>query len=173
MLLKKRFTAFVLVLGLVGISVSCSYLGKKVFQFRLSRLKDTKAEKVSFSPPPFPYKEEKSQKLDKLWKNTEDQSSISYFSSCSKTNENLSFQDIQQNVLSGLSQWKLLNTKSAHRFLQSRFQVMGADYKTLNSIYIFRSKNCFFVLNFVAGDKKIFKKNESLFENFIKGFKAL
>ena len=173
MLLKKHFTAFLLVLGLVGATVSCSYLKKKVFQFKLSRLKDTKAERVSFNPPPFPYKEEESQKLDKLWKNTKDQSSISYFSSCSKTNENLSLQEIQQNVLSNLPDWKLLNTNSSSKFLQSRFRVTGEDYKTINSIYIFKNKNCFFVLNFVAGNEKIFKKNKPLFQNFIKGFKAL
>ena len=143
MLFKKRFAAFFPILALLGCLVSCSYLGKRVFKFKLSRLKDTRADKVFFSPPPFPYKEEMSQKLDKLWKNTEDQSSISYFSSCTKINENLSLQEIQQNVLSGLPQWKLLNTESSSRFLRSRFQVIGADYKTINSIYIFKIKTVF------------------------------
>lgn len=173
MLFKKRFAAFFSVLALFGCVVSCSYLKKQVFQFKLSRLKDTRADKVFFLPPPLPYNEEASQKLDKLWKNTEDQSSISYFSSCTKINENLSLQEIQQNVLSGLPEWKLLNTESSSHFLKSRFQVIGADYKTINSIYIFKNKNCFFVLNFVAGNKRIFEKNEQLFKGFIKGFKAL
>ena len=169
---KKHF-AFLLMLFGLAVLTSCSYLQKQFLQVRLSRTKDSKAQRVTYNPPPFPYKPEKSQKLDKLWRSVKDHSSISYFSSCTKIKQDLSLEEIQQNILSEVPQWKLLNTNSSSHFLHSRFQVIGENYETINSIYIFKNHSCFFVLNFVAGSPAVFKQNEPLFRNFIKGFKVL
>lgn len=169
---KKHFVIFLVLFGFGG-SVSCSYLQKQFLKFKLSAGADKKAKKVAYIPPPFPYKEEKTGKLDKLWRNTKDKSSISYFSSCSKNHEYLNFQEIQKTVLSEIPHWNLLKTKSTPHFLQSHFEIAGTNYKTINSIYIFKNKFCFFVLNFTAGSQAIFEKNEPLFMNFIKSFKSL
>ena len=169
---KKHLTVLLMLFGFVGLN-SCSYLQKQFVQFKLSAAKDSKARKVTYNPPPFPYKLEKSQKLDKLWRNVKDQSSISYFSSCSEINQDLSLEEIQQNILSEVPRWKLLNIKSSSQFLQSHFQIIGENHETINSIYIFKSYSCFFVLNFVTSSPDVFKKNEPVFKNFIKGFKAL
>ena len=171
-MLKKHFIFLMMLFGFAGF-ISCSHLKKRFIQSKLSEVTGDRAKKVTYIPPPLPYKPEHSQKLDKLWRNTEDQSSISYFSSCSKTNRELNFYEIQEDILSGTPHRKLLDTESSPSFLRSRFQIRGTNYKTINSIHIFKNKTCFFVLNFVAGSQAVFKKNEPLFLNFINEFKAL
>lgn len=157
---------------LFGSVISCSYLQKQFVRFRLSSVAEKPAQKVRFTAPPSPYKLEKAENLDKFWRHKEDHSSISYFSSCSKEKRQLSLQDIQEDVLSEVPEWEILDTKLSPQTLQSHVQIKGENYKSIGSIYIFQKGNCFFVLNFVAGSLAVFKKNKPLFENFIKSFKA-
>ena len=107
---KKHLALILMLFGLVVLN-SCSYLQKQFVQFRLARLKDSKARRVTYIPPPFPYKLGKSEKLDKLWRHTEDQSSISYFSSCSEINKDFSLDKIQEDILSEVPHWKIFKVR--------------------------------------------------------------
>ena len=152
---------------------SCAYLKKRVLKSRLDRLQDRRAENLSFRPPPPPYKEEPSEILDRLYRSETDQSSISYFSSCAEDNRSLSLKEIRRNVLSGLPKRTVFLSETASKEgLQTRFQTESGGRQSLNSLLVFKRGPCFFTLNFVAGNERVFKKNKPLFDNFIKNFEA-
>lgn len=172
--LRKQRPVLLISLFLL-ISSSCISNEKKVL-FQLwknkSRLLDYSAKKVFYKAPPKPYKKKRHPELDGLWQNQKLGTSISYLSSCSYAP--FSLRDVKRDILSQFSSYKVLRHLSGKKSMYNTISVRHPNReKTMLALHIFRKKNCFYVLNFVANSLKHFKKEQVYFDNFIKSFKAI
>ena len=103
--------SFISFISLALLLVACSSVKKKALNFYLMGFQDKKADELKYSPPPSPYKRQEHPVLDALWWNPKSKSSISYFSSCSKTHRTL--EDFQRGSFPENGKYKLLkNFKS-------------------------------------------------------------
>ena len=133
----------------------------------MAQFKDKKAEQVYFENLPVDYKKQQHPVLDSLWWNESLQSSISYFSTCSKVSRSLeSFQ-----ASSYPSKYKRISVSKTDNSLYSLLEISQSDSeKIYMSIYTIKKKDCYFNINLVAGSIDSFNKQEPLFKKFIKSF---
>ncbi|MCZ0933294.1 MAG: hypothetical protein OXJ52_09110 [Oligoflexia bacterium] len=155
-----------LVFGAFTVS-GCSYLKKKALNTYLNQFQDKKAEQVCFEKLPPAYKKQAHSTLDALWWNDSLETSISYFSSCSKAPKSLeSFQASAYPL-----RYKRVQFSQADDSLYSVLEVsQPQNNKTYMAIYTTQKKHCYFNINLVAGSLSSFEKEEPLFKKFIKSF---
>ena len=158
---KKALWMFVFIAG-------CAGFQKRLLEWRLASVREDKAKAVVLTPPPLPYKEERLQAADRFWRSS-DAGSISYFSSCSRHVLERGLEDMERSALSALASYRILETKTGPGFRQTYFQDISAS-KTWNMIYLFKTKKCFFILNFVSPSLSVFEKNLSVFQRFVQNF---
>ena len=155
--------------GLVSFSIGCSSIKKRAVGIYLKNFRDKKAENIEFLPPPAPYEKQTHSVLDALWWNSHSQSSISYFSSCSKVKKTLEI--FQKDSFPQDSQYKILKQSQSKESLYSVLEVSESQQKTYIGIYTIKKRECYFNINLVAASLSSFEKEESVFKTFIKGLK--
>ena len=153
--------------------VSCSTVKKFVINYKLREARDTKSEKVTYSPPPLPFKKQDNKLLDAFWWNDKTKNSISYFSSCPKSGLHTSLKEIERGVLSEVGHYKIIKTVEKKNTRHTQVQVSTSEGNIQNSIYMIKATRCFYILNFVASSLKNFKKDKPVFKRFISSFKGL
>ncbi len=146
--------------------------------FRFNALKDHNSEKVSFQQLSSPWEKKKKEGWEAVWQNPNNQSLISYFSSCSSSIPFTSLKDFQQDFLSGLKSVRLLKQKKifyqkqkAHRLSLRNSGSHKQQHRM--EILLFKKEQCFYVLSFLAHSHKALLKDVKIFNQFIKGFKVL
>lgn len=159
---------FLFFLSLVLFPLSCSSIKKKAFNLYLKAVQDEKAEGVRTLAPAYPYEKQHHPVLDALWWNPTSRNSISYFSSCSKTQRSL--KDFQRNSFPENVPYKLLKTLKSKEALYSILEISHPHQKTYSGIYTLKKGDCYFNINFVAPSQTSFDAEESLFKTFIKNF---
>ena len=153
--------------------ISCTTVKKAVIKYKLKEARDRKSEQVTYSPPPPPFQQLKNENLDAFWWNKTTQNSISYFSSCPKDGPLNNLQEIEKGVLSEVTDYKVIKTMEKKNTRHTQIRVPTDQGEIRNSIYIIKEAKCFYILNFVAGSLKSFKKDEPIFQKFISSFKGL
>ena len=157
-------------LALIGwalFSTGCSSIKKRSLNIYLRTFQDKKAEGLIFSPPPSPYEKQNHPVLDALWWNPQTESSISYFSSCSKIQKTL--EEFQKDSFPQDTQYKLLQKLQLQGELYSILEISNSRQKTYIGIYTIKKGQCYFNINLVASSYSSFKKEEPLFKTFTKG----
>lgn len=133
----------------------------------------TSAEKVSFEPPPFPFKEISSSAADKTWIHSENNNTITYLSECGSLS---GISMTESAKISFKSQGlKLTSQKSVqiggHDGLMSR-GLHSQDGKSVEvELVTFKTEECLFNLAYVAS-KNHFEEDYAHFAHFKKTFKA-
>ena len=150
---------------------SCTTAQKIILGYKLKQGRDQKSRKITYQPPPPPFQLQKSEELDALWVNPNTQSSISYFSSCPKIGLP-SLREIERDVLSEVENHQILQTQQTKNTRRTKVQISDSGGKTLNSIYTFKTNECFYILNFVSRSRENFKKDEPVFQKFTARFKG-
>jgi hypothetical protein len=133
-----------------------------------------KSENVSFIAPASPYKEIRADNADKIWQSSKTGNTISYLSECNMTVDP-TLQVIETEFLSALN--SLVINKSEQRSFNEREakvtnafgKVDGVDVAI--SILVFKKNNCNYTISYV-GKKTGFEPELSIFENFLKNFRA-
>lgn len=154
--------------GIVLFVIACSSIKKTALSFYLKGFQDKKAEEVSYISPPYPYEKQKHPVLDALWWNPRSRNSISYFSSCSKTEKTLD--DFQMASFPENAVYKFLKRLKSKKSLYSILEISYPHQKTYSGIYTFKKGRCCFNINFVASSQTSFHEEESVFKAFIKNF---
>ena len=146
---------------------SCSFLKKKALSNYIDQFQDKKAEPVYFEKLPNSYKKQEHPILDFLWWNEKLNTSISYFSSCSKIKKSL---DDFQKASYPLQSKRIKSSKTADSLYSILEVSQSGSSKTYMGVYSTQKKNCYFNINLVAGSLVDFKKEEPLFKKFINSF---
>ena len=145
----------------------CSSLKKQAVSNYLGQFQDKKASGVYFEKLPQGYQRQAHSALDELWWNESLNSSISYFSSCSKWPKNL--EDFQTSTYP-LKYKRIQFSKKADRLYSVLEVSQSQNNKTYMAIYTLQKKNCYFNINLVVHSLSSFKSEEPLFKKFIKSF---
>lgn len=154
--------------GMVLSVAACSSIRKTALNFYLKGFQDKKAEEVKYIPPPYPYEKQKHPILDALWWNPKSRNSISYFSSCSKTEKTLN--DFQMASFPENTPYKFVKRLKSKKSLYSVLEISHPHQKTYSGIYTVKKGKCCFNINFVASSQSSFNAEESIFKAFIKDF---
>ena len=145
----------------------------------LDSFKDQAAKNVRFTPPPSPYKSVSKKGMDASWHNTENNSSISFFSNCFPHESWTPLSQFQQEILSELKSFRIIKTKKtthknekAHHLWLKNSHRQNSTSQQYMQLLLFKKSNCFYVLaSLTRGPKQ--KKNEQTFQDFIQGFEIL
>ena len=145
----------------------CSYFKKKALNVYLGRFQDKKAERVYFESLPSLYKKQEHPHLDALWWNDSLDTSISYFSSCSKVPKDL--ESFQTSTYPPKRKRVQFSKTDSHVYSVLEVSSSQKD-KVYMAIYTTQKKKCYFNINLVAHSLSSFKQEEPVFKKFIKSF---
>lgn len=166
-MVKIFWRGFVLTV-LVLFSISCSSLKKRAFGFYLKKFHDKQAKNMALSPPPLPYERQDHPVLDAMWWNPRSESSISYFSSCSKIQKTL--EEFQKSAFPQNSRYKILKTVLSKDGLYSILEIRQSAQKTYTGVHTVKKGSCWFNINLVAPSRSSFEGEERVFKKFIRDF---
>ncbi len=161
----------------LAIAVCFVLLFGSCVSFRINSLRDRKAEKVEFTPPPLPYKKAQHTNLDALWENAKNKSSLSFFSNCSSSLPFTSLKDLQENILSDLRSFYIFNReKKTHQGQPARYlkltELNPKKRKKQIELFLFKKGSCFYVLNFIFPKQAKATVDKTIFNNFINAFRV-
>ncbi|MBC6415140.1 MAG: hypothetical protein GDA46_01955 [Bdellovibrionales bacterium] len=126
---------------------------------------------VKVKAPPS-YKKGLHKTLDAIWINTQKNSSISYFSSCSDISKDL--ENFQISSYPQKLNFKVIQKDKTPEFLYSVLELTPLDNpKVYISVYTLRKANCLFNFNLKAPSKQVFDEEEPLFKKMIQDFNLL
>ena len=167
--MSKPFIFRLAVFLLLAFLTNCSSVKKKALGIHLENLKDKKAEKVHYLEPVAPYQKQEHPVLDAFWWNSEKNSSISYFSNCSKIQKTLK----QFQKESFPSNAIILESSKTKNSLYTLLEIPHLNKKTYSGVHTLKKRNCYFNINLVTSSPTSFKTEELIFKIFIKNFKVI
>jgi hypothetical protein len=132
------------------------------------------AKNVKFEPPPDPYEKFEIPDVDKAWKNKKNGNSISFRTACNDPVESEidSIQHVIQDGLDSATVESSVKTMyNGREALQSVIQGKLDGVSTKLEVMIFKKNRCTYTLTYVALPQN-FKKDQSVFEIFLKKFEA-
>lgn len=170
---SMKYPLLMALLMATSLSIGCHSTSKNIALTKLwlvrQKSKDKQDSLVTYTPPSKPYKLKSHPELDALWWNNKSKSSISYLSNCSSNSQAL--QEIQEETLSQIKKYKLLDIKKGKRSIYTVVQIHHPDQKkTIAALYIFQKKTCFYILNLITESQQAFNKQRVIFDQFIKTF---
>lgn len=136
--------------------------------------KPESAKNVKYSSPPAPFVPFESDEIDAGWKNGLKGTSISFKSTCGDSLD-LPLDGIQQSMISGIDQIKIIRSQKIHfnqrEALDSTIQgkVDGVDTKM--QIVILKKNRCTYMISYVSLLKS-FDADLATFQSFLKSFEA-
>ncbi len=146
--------------------------------FNLDSLKDKKAKGIVFQPPPEPYQKVEKEEMDMAWENPENNSTLSFFSNCSRVTRFVPLKQFQKELLDGLKTFQVRSQKETEHQDQKAVYLLlsesGSGSQIMSmEIFLFKKEKCFYVLSFLKPLLKEYNIDQvSVFENFVKGFHA-
>ena len=134
----------------------------------------SKASGMTYDAPPQPFQPFDTDSADKAWQNQQTGSSISYVSSCNESNDP-ALDQLRKNIVGGISDLTIVKeNKIQYNQREALDSTIGGKVDGVaiqNRIVIFKKNNCNYSLSYVALKEK-FDKEEVIFENFVRSFKA-
>ena len=146
--------------------------------FSFDSLKDQRAKGVTFKAPPEPYKKAVKEGMDAAWVSSKNSNTLSFFSNCSSANRFTSLKHFQEDLLSGLKDFHILNhEKTTHQGQKAHHlklnNIHSSTGKINIDIFFFKKKNCFYVISFLVSSSESSDSNEiKIFKDFISEFRA-
>lgn len=146
--------------------------------FSFDSLKDQRAKGVTFKAPPELYKKAVKGGMDAVWVHSNNNDTLSFFSNCSSANRFTSLKDFQEDLLSDLKDFRIVNhKKTTHQGQKAHHLKLSKTYsseeKTSIDIFFFKKNNCFYVISFLVPSAKSDDSSKmSVFEGFISEFRA-
>ncbi len=138
--------------------------------------KQSSAKGVSFKPPSAPYQKIKKKDWDAFWINPKNQAQLGFFSNCSQSIGFASLPQLQKELISELENFRLVSQtlkthqKQAARLL--KLKKRGTLKKNITiEFFLFKKRNCFYVLNLLTAQKNPSPESHSVFLKFIKEFR--
>ena len=146
--------------------------------FSFDSLKDQRAKGVTFKAPSELYKKAVKEGMDAAWVGSKSNNTLSFFSNCSSATRFTSLKHFQEDLISDLNGFQILNQEEtthqgqkAHHLKLSK--VHSSKEKTNIDIFLFKKKNCFYVISFLV---PLTQNNDSseikVFKDFISEFRA-
>lgn len=140
----------------------------------LGKDKAEKASSVEFKPPGVPFVEMESPIADAAWEDTKTGSSIAYLSECDEKSEPV-LEYIAQGYFQNVKDGKIVSQETfkynEREALQFVFSGRHEGIPTQTKLVIFRKNSCTYTLSYLSLSKT-YAKNISIFDEFIKEFKA-
>lgn len=134
----------------------------------------SKADGIQFSPPPSPFQELKTSSADEAWQNKATGSSISFVSSCGESQEP-TLEQIRKTTIDGIANIEITKEEKMNfnqrEALDSIITGKVDGVAIQSRILIFKKNNCNYSISYVSLKEK-FQNEQSVFENFLRSFKA-
>ena len=146
--------------------------------FSFDSLKDQRAKGVTFKAPSELYKKAVKEGMDAAWVHSKNNNTLSFFSNCSSATRFIALKHFQEDLVSDLKGFQILNQEeTTHQGQKARrlklSKVHSSKEKTNIDIFLFKKKNCFYVISFLVLSAEDSDSGEiKIFEDFISEFQA-
>ena len=161
------------------VSLFCIFFFNSCISISFDSLKDQKAKGIIFQEPIKPYKKTIKTGMDFAWENSENGHILSFFSNCSSADRFTSLKQFRKELLDGLKSFHVLDEKEVYHQAQKAYrlkltQISSIQKEMMMYLFLFKKGDCFYSLNFFipSAEKNITNHQQSVFEDFIKGFRA-
>lgn len=132
------------------------------------------SKNVQVAAPGLPYQPLKQSNADGAWQNSKNGNSISYFSTCNDPADP-SIESASSDLMSELRELKVINQTrtvfNGREALDQEVEGRVEGIPTKIRAVVFKKNGCIYSMSFI-GVSKAFDSDRSVFEEFLKGFKA-